>query len=224
MQLTSNPTKSATRGSIIFTVCVLVICIIVSSFSSNLIGKNTPLSLSLFISRLFFWIALVLVYMYCIKKEKQPFLLWEDINYSIGKGIVSVILALLVVFAGSALIRLLALLFGWSMNSKAVIAIFKLNAPLKLFIVITAAYTEEMIFRGYLIPRLQLFFKAKWWPIIISALVFGFGHFKYGTFVNVAGPVFIGLVFGWYYQKYRNLKILIICHFLIDFLALFLAR
>jgi uncharacterized protein len=86
--------------------------------------------------------------------------------------------------------------------------------------VITAAVCEELIFRGYLMPRLQLYFKSKWFPIIISALIFGAGHAAYGTIINTAVPLFIGLLFGWYYQQYRNIKVLILCHFLIDFISL----
>jgi membrane protease YdiL (CAAX protease family) len=99
-----------------------------------------------------------------------------------------------------------------------------MGAPLKLFTVATASIAEELIFRGYLMSRLQLYFKNTWAPVVISGVIFGLDHAAYGTLSNVLGPLFIGLLFGWRYQKYRNLKILIICHFAIDFIALFLVK
>ena len=99
-------------------------------------------------------------------------------------------------------------------------AIKGFSLPLKFFIAFTAGVVEEFIFRGYLLPRLQLFFSSKHWPIVIGAILFGLAHFRYGTIMNVAGPIILGLIVGYHYQKYRNIKVLIITHFLYDFVVL----
>lgn len=176
------------------------------------------------ISRLLFWVYVFAIWAYAVKVEKYPMLFWTEQKYNIGIGILSVVLVLLAVIAGSAIINITIKLLHLT-PSGAVIKTFA-NIPgwLKLFTVFTAAVGEELIFRGYLIPRLQLYFKSIWVSIIISAVLFGLAHASYGTISNTLGPLYIGLVFGWYYQKYRNIKVLMICHFIIDFVALFLVH
>jgi membrane protease YdiL (CAAX protease family) len=85
---------------------------------------------------------------------------------------------------------------------------------------ITAGITEELMLRAYLIPRLQLLFKNDYIPVIVSSVLFGFLHFGYGTALNIVGPMVIGLIFGFHYVRYRNIKILIIVHFLWDYLLI----
>jgi membrane protease YdiL (CAAX protease family) len=85
---------------------------------------------------------------------------------------------------------------------------------------ITAAVVEELIFRGYLIPRLFILFPNKLFPVFFSALVFGLLHAGYGTFINMFVPFLLGLIFGTYYQKFKILAPLILVHFLIDFVSL----
>ncbi|REC50890.1 hypothetical protein DRF62_18090, partial [Chryseobacterium piscium] len=56
----------------------------------------------------------------------------------------------------------------------------------------------------------------------VSALLFGIFHSAYGTIGRAVVPIFIGTVFALFYKKYSNIKILIICHFLIDFISMML--
>ncbi|RTZ46850.1 CPBP family intramembrane metalloprotease [Chryseobacterium arthrosphaerae] len=56
--------------------------------------------------------------------------------------------------------------------------------------------------------------------IIVSAILFGILHSTYGTIGQVVIPFFIGAVFAAFYKLYSNIKILIICHFMIDFVSL----
>ena len=99
----------------------------------------------------------------------------------------------------------------------------KNNYPLLIFTCLTAGITEELVFRGYLMPRLQLFFKNNYASIVISSLLFGLMHVGYGTIFQVVGSMMIGLVFAIHYQKFRNIKILIFCHFFWDFMSLIAA-
>ena len=100
--------------------------------------------------------------------------------------------------------------------------LFRNNYWLLIFTSLTAGVTEELLFRAYLIPRLQLFFKKPYMSAILSSVIFGLLHFGFGTAINVLGPIVIGIIFSFHYLKYRNIKILIICHFIWDCLILFL--
>lgn len=215
------PTNQLT--GILLTAVLFTACILTSAFLPSFAAKDISLQTVFFISRLLFWLCILLIYLYYARVQKQPLLLWNEEKHSIKFYFFSLIALLLVVIAGSAIIRIIAHIYGlYTQRSVIEQSLTNFGAPLKLFIVITAAFIEEMIFRGYLMPRIQLFVKGKWWPLVISALAFGLAHSHYGTFVNIAGATFIGFVFGWHYQKYRNIKVLIACHFLIDFVALFL--
>jgi membrane protease YdiL (CAAX protease family) len=215
-----SPSKPVVLAGLLLTAVLFAVCVLTSVFLPGIAGQNLSPSILFLITRLMFWLCLGLVYLYCIKIEGQPLLLWRESKNNIGFYLISVVAVIGATFIGAGIIHLIVYLFKLNNKSPVLQAIFKYGIPLRLFIVITAAFVEEMIFRGYLMPR--LFFKSAWWPIIISSLIFGLGHFRYGTFANVAVPVFIGFVFAWHYQKYRNLKVLIICHFLIDFVSVVL--
>ncbi|MFV5702790.1 lysostaphin resistance A-like protein [Flavobacterium sp. XS2P12] len=98
--------------------------------------------------------------------------------------------------------------------------LFKNNIFLILFTSITAGVSEELIFRGYLIPRLEILLKNTRVAILTSSILFGLIHYSYGSLIQIIGPIFIGLVFALHYKKYKNIKILIMCHFLWDLLVL----
>jgi membrane protease YdiL (CAAX protease family) len=211
------------RG-LVLTLFLLVLCMVSSRCVALITGQQAVAPIPFFISRLMFWLLLAMVYLYVVKKEKQPLLLWAEKKYNIEFYIVSVIVILLSVIACSIIIHLIIRYLGWQQRSSVMPILLRFSLPLKLTAIVTAAFVEEMIFRGYLIPRLQLFFKNTYWPIIISTLIFGAVHIGYGTVVNVAGPILIGFIFAWHYQKYHSIKTLIICHFLIDSTVLFMVH
>jgi hypothetical protein len=85
----------------------------------------------------------------------------------------------------------------------------------------TAGVTEELIFRVYLLQRLELLLKNSYLAIFISTVLFALLHISYGTISNVTGPFIIGLVFAIHYWKYRNIKFIIIFHFIWDLLTFY---
>lgn len=98
--------------------------------------------------------------------------------------------------------------------------VMKQYPVLIVFAAVTAGITEEFIFRGYMISRLSLFFKNKTLPVLISAVLFSAIHFGYKSISELIFSFLIGIIFGYHYQKYRNIKVLIIMHFLIDIMAM----
>lgn len=94
-----------------------------------------------------------------------------------------------------------------------------------VFIALTAGICEEVIFRGYGISVLERLVKNKWIALILSSLAFMSLHGLVFTSEIVRQiPYFIvGLVFGYLYQRYRRLELLIIAHFFLDAIMSFLA-
>ena len=89
----------------------------------------------------------------------------------------------------------------------------------------TAGFTEEVMFRGYLMTRLRLVFKLPNWvvPTIVSALAFGACH----AYQGVPGLIVIsvyGLMFSLLYIRTGSIWPCIIAHFFQDFSALFIPQ
>jgi membrane protease YdiL (CAAX protease family) len=204
--------------------CVLFVVFIF--FYSRLINLILPGRLSYsaldVTFRLTIWMFLGGIYLYAVKIEKQAFLLWDEKHYTFDFYIVSIIVLLSVNYICGGLIGIPFSNSNLYNFHHKVSQIDHLSKSVKFISVVTAAFCEELIFRGYLIPRLQLFFKDKWLPIIISALLFSFGHLGYQTMFYIFYTLAGGIVFGYYYQKYRNIKALIVCHFLLDYYLLIL--
>lgn len=184
---------------------------------------SLPTLAVLYLSRLFFWICITLLWLYATKFEKQRLVLWEEQNYGFFTTILSII-AILFVTAGVVMFaNLLLKFFGLLKESGSIVKMMKIFSTNKLLAIATAAtagITEEIIFRGYIQTRLQLILKSPSAAIVISSVFFGLTHYAYGTIANVVGPFVIGLVFSIYYSKYRNIKILMVCHFLWDYLII----
>lgn len=179
---------------------------------------------SLLLSRFAQWFCLLVIMLYAIRIEKQRLLLWENRKYKIHYILLHVLLlyitAMLIIIPVKILLSLLDLhevspKMGYL---KSILKAYPLMLP---FICITAGIVEEYIFRGYIQPRLEMLFKSPVMSIIVTSLMFGAIHFGYGTFDALVGPFIIGLIFSFYYWKYRNIYVLILCHTLIDLIALY---
>lgn len=87
-----------------------------------------------------------------------------------------------------------------------------------------AAFGEEISYRGYLMGRAAQAFggtRAAWWAaILVSATLFGFGHYYKGP-AGIIDSGFAGLVLGAaYLWSGRNLWVTILAHGFIDTFAL----
>jgi membrane protease YdiL (CAAX protease family) len=101
-------------------------------------------------------------------------------------------------------------------------SIFKNNYFLIIFTCLTAGVIEELLMRAYIQPRVEKIYNSPVLGVIISALLFAILHSTYGTIGQVVVPFFIGIVFAIFYKLYSNINILIICHFMFDFISLML--
>jgi len=86
---------------------------------------------------------------------------------------------------------------------------------------IVIAVVEEVVFRGYLIRRLSGVFKSSIVALILSSVIFAFGH----SYEGWAGMITVGvdgLIFALVYLWRHSLVSPIVMHFLLDFLAIVL--
>jgi hypothetical protein len=75
-----------------------------------------------------------------------------------------------------------------------------------------------------MIPRLSLLFVNRHLPVVISALLFSFVHLGYKNLAQLIFTFLFGLAFGYHYQKFRNIQVLIVVHFLWDLMAFMIAH
>lgn len=80
---------------------------------------------------------------------------------------------------------------------------------------IIAAFLEEIIWRGYAIPRVQ----GRWRSLILTSLSFSLFHGVFSPFVLVA-TFLQGLVWGWVYQRTQSTMPSMALHFLSRYLVL----
>ena len=221
LPMTSSPPKR--KSPIIATGILLsvLLYILVSVIRTKFLGSDVSNTNSYFISRLILWVYLLVIYLYVLKVEKQNFLLWPEKKYSFLFYLISIVSILVGIILIAGLLHKVESYYGWdnSEKLKAMLQLLWKNKFLLLFTTLSAGIMEELLFRGYLMPRLQLFFKKPWLTIFISSLLFAAAHYSYGSWSQAINPFFIGLIFAWHYQKYRNIKVLMICHFLIDFIS-----
>jgi membrane protease YdiL (CAAX protease family) len=222
--LTSKSDKYRSLGGMALVLVLLfVFPEVLRSYNRVVLGE-TEVSLPMFlISRLFYWLCLIVLWRYAVKIEGKPFLLYEERKHPIWKYPLFLIGTYVVLFLGLLIIGLIVFLLKTKEEStifKQIVDLLRGNYFMIFFTSLTAGVVEEFIFRGYLQPRLEILLKNKWIAILIASVLFGLLHYGYGTWINMLGPFFIGLVFAIFYDKFRSLKFLIFFHFLWDFVIL----
>jgi membrane protease YdiL (CAAX protease family) len=173
-------------------------------------------------SRLFIWLEVVILFVYAKWMEKGRYLLWPEKPYGFWFYPAS-LGALYLLTIGAGIVSTMPRWFGFHDNEAVVrqmISIVNKSTAMMIFGAITAGVTEELIFRGYLLPRLELIFKNKTAAVIVSAAMFAMIHYRYFSVGEIIFAFCIGVIFAIHYQWYRNIKILIATHAFIDFVLL----
>ncbi|MCK4663322.1 MAG: CPBP family intramembrane metalloprotease [Bacteroidales bacterium] len=211
---------TTTKRNTIIGICItsfLFVCLMTNLFGLIHLKKNIT---SKWIDEIEFWLFLGLVLLTILKVEKTKLLLWRETKrkwyfYPLSVIIVfssAVIVAITVPF----IFKFLGLPINQSVL-KSSVNFYCIDKMLMIFACLTAGVVEEFIFRGYLMPRLEILFKHGWLVVILSSLLFGIAHISGLSLVGIIVPILIGFVFSFHYYKYRNLIVLIVAHFLIDF-------
>jgi len=209
---------------IVITFVLLAFSIFYSIPIINLFFQSKTITAQIFFyNRLSLWLVLLLVLIYNFFIENRSFFVWEDRKYSVGFYFTWVISLYLICIIGGAFLNAIIMLITHEKVSDKLLqlrSVFKNNYFLIFFTCLTAGVIEELLMRAYIQPRIEKIYKSPALGIIVSSLLFGILHSTYGTVGQVVVPFFIGIVFSLFYKKYSNIKILIICHFMFDFISL----
>lgn len=180
----------------------------------------------LFYSRFIYWGTVLSLFFYARQLERRPLLINTEAKSTIGFFLLSV-LVLYLLYIAAAIASALPVLFGVRENYsmiKMIAKVLKGHPMLLTFIALTAGVTEEFIFRGYVLIRLIQLFKNPTAAIIVSSLLFSALHYRYNSLHELIFAFLIGIIFSVYYLKYRNIKALMLTHFLIDLIGMTLAQ
>lgn len=97
-------------------------------------------------------------------------------------------------------------------------SLFRLPLGHRCFVVVTAAVTEEMLYRGYAIGIGQHLLGSVWLACVISVAVFTLAHFRQGL-ANLVPVLVCALVITLLFTFTRNLWACIIVHAILDGIA-----
>lgn len=88
-----------------------------------------------------------------------------------------------------------------------------------MFIALRAAVVEEVLFRGYAFERINELIKSKWIAALVPVIIFMLLHLSWGI-GHLIFVFFVGGLFMLIYISKRNLGMVMIAHFIIDFIAI----
>jgi membrane protease YdiL (CAAX protease family) len=90
-----------------------------------------------------------------------------------------------------------------------------------VFMILTVAVVEEIIFRGYLLSRLIEITESIPGGVLISTFIFALGHVYEGT-AGVLTVTYIGIVYSLIFLREKSLTINIVLHFFTDLIPIVL--
>lgn len=209
---------------IVLTFVLLAVSILYLIPTINLFFNYKALTADLFFyDRLSLWLVLFVVLIYNFFIENRSFFVWEEKKYSSLFYLGAIISLYVICVFGGAFLNAIIIFLTQEKPSERLLELKKLfsnNYFLIIFTCLTAGIVEELLMRVYIQPRIEKIYNSPMMGVIGSAILFGILHSTYGTIGQVVVPFFIGIVFALFYKKYSNIKILIICHFLIDFISM----
>ncbi|SFL29210.1 CPBP family intramembrane glutamic endopeptidase [Rhodanobacter glycinis] len=129
----------------------------------------------------------------------------------------STVVAIIAMLVGAIALQILVTKLGFKdkEGSKLQQKIYSLSVQRRLFIVVTAAVAEEILYRGYAIGMGQDVWGSLTIAFVVSLVVFVAAHFTHGA-KALATVFWISLVMSFLFVYTGNLFTCIIAHFTID--------
>ncbi|MDR3683751.1 MAG: CPBP family intramembrane metalloprotease [Geothrix sp.] len=159
------------------------------------------------------WVALMLLYVGMV--ERKPL---SSIGFrmpGVRDGVIGVLTGVLILVALGLIYYVLFPLLHWNeqqqINQVAVMPYW-----LSLLIVVRAAVSEEILFRGYAIERIQQLTGSRSIAGIVSCLVFTLDHVGFWGWHHVFIAGLAGAILTLLYLWRRNLWINMLAHFIVD--------
>jgi hypothetical protein len=148
------------------------------------------------------------------------FFLWKDdfrstlesVGFpgSLKWAVVNSAAILVSIFVALFILGYVSLLLGFNDQEKIAEKVGGLPFPILIFAALVAPISEELFFRGLLTPRIG---------VVFSSLAFGLSHLAYGSTVEVAGTVVVGIILGFAFRMSKSVTPCILAHMAYNSLA-----
>jgi membrane protease YdiL (CAAX protease family) len=162
------------------------------------------------------WVLIVVALLYVTVIERRPLssigfrrLRWLDILAAIGAAVIAL----------GGIVLIYSVLFPTlhlQMNKGAMNGILQTPLWYRLILVTRAAVAEEIVFRGYPIPRLEELSRSRIFAAFLSWAVFTYAHLSYWGAAQLIIAGWGGLVLTILFLWRRNLWANMIAHWLTD--------
>jgi membrane protease YdiL (CAAX protease family) len=215
------------RTALVLEVCVFLFLIVPSMVLSFFVGGADKTGFVLLaVSAIFRDLALLSLVLFFAWRDHEPVprlgLNSKDLDRNILLGVALYLPFLFVI----GLVEQLLTALGLSQPSEPGPSYFHVGGrwelALAVVLVIVVAISEETIFRGYLIRRLQTVTGNTTAAVLLAAVVFALGHGYEGSLGMITVGV-MGLIFSLLYLWRQSLVVPMVLHFLQDFLAIVVA-
>ena len=223
----TEPPCLPSRQAIVLEVCVFLFLIVPSMVLSFFAAGADKINFVLLaVSTIFRDLALVSLVLFLAWRDKEPVsrlgLSVKNLDSNILLGFILYVPFLLVV----GLVEQLLTAIGLPSSAEPGPSFFHVGGrwemALAVVLVAVVAVSEETIFRGYLIRRLQAATSSTTAAVLLSSVIFALGHGYEGSLGAVTVGV-MGLIFALLYLWRQSLIVPIVLHFLQDFLAIVVA-
>lgn len=162
----------------------------------------------LIIGTLILYFLMLIFVVYSVKKTKSKKNLLQKLGFkktNLGKAILQGFFYLGLLILVSVIVGEIFYSFGQEKDLGKVPNIIQQADITYILIALTvASFVEEIFFRGYLQRKTNLW---------IASFIFGYFHIIYGSFSEVIGAFFLGLVLGISFIRTKNLFVPIFSHF-----------
>jgi membrane protease YdiL (CAAX protease family) len=166
------------------------------------------------------WVIGGLVVAYILLIERQPLSsigIRRPTAATFGYAAVATVLLLATLFLS---LNIIFPLFGLEFNQAAMGQIVQQPIWFLILISARAAIVEEVIYRGYIIERVEKFTGSKWLAFIISVAAFTLGHLAYWGLGHLIIVGLAAVVLALFYLWRRDLMCNMLAHFIMDVLGL----
>ncbi len=184
--------------------------------------KRFSLDSMLLPSRLLLWVLAAVVLALAVRGDAT----WR-LHLGLGPlewpDLLDAVAAIGVMLGGAVVLQLLLKKLGFKSTAASELQkkLFGLPAPYRLFIVVTAAITEEILYRGFAIGIGRQVWGSLSVAFVVSLLVFVGAHFTHGARALVT-VFWVSLVMSLLFVMTNSLLACMLAHFVVDAFAILL--
>ena len=172
------------------------------------------------------------LYLYARLVECEPFLRWKESRHKMLFWVASIIILFVLECIGRIIANIPGKLSRHKLQDfhltnaeiRLMIDWCQQNIILLIFFWAIWVAATELIFRGFLLPRLAVLFKNNVVAVVGSSLCFALFPFVQNGWDWIIEHFITGALLGMFYLKYRNIKIAIIARVLVYFIIMYFDR